>query len=141
MSSLLPALKFSSIERYSGSHVLCPRRVLLIYPPRPHPPYLNPSPYPPLDYSYSLQIRFVLLLPLRRPVRQHYKTRRDLLLRQLKILVNQALILVRLVAYTAYRNRADLNPLPPQRRRSLVARQCRRRRNAAQQIRRVQRPS
>ncbi|KAH4956383.1 hypothetical protein HBI78_204120 [Parastagonospora nodorum] len=128
MSSLLPALKFSSIERYSGSYVLCSRRVSLIYPPRPHPLYLNPSPYPPLDHSYSLQIRFVLLLPLRRPVRQHHKTRRDLLLRQL-------------VAHTACRNRANLNPLPPQRRGSLVARQCQRRRNAAQQIRRVQRPS
>ncbi|KAH4614842.1 hypothetical protein HBH82_006400 [Parastagonospora nodorum] len=149
---LLPALKFSSIERYSGSHILCPRRVSLIYPPRPHPPYLNPSPHPPLDHSYSLQssrhhcplnssqVRFVLLLPPRRPVRQHHKTRRNLLLRQLEILVNQALVLVRLVAHAAYRNRADLNPLPPQRRRSLVARQCRRRRNAAQQIRRVQRP-
>ncbi|KAH6098972.1 hypothetical protein HBI69_233180 [Parastagonospora nodorum] len=153
MSSLLPALKFSSIERYSGSHVLCPRRVSLIYPPRPHPPYLNPSPHPPLDHSYSLQssrhhcplnssqVRFVLLLPPRRPVRQHHKTCRDLLLRQLEILVNQALVLVRLVAHAAYRNRADLNPLPPQRRGSLVARQCRRRRNAAQQIQQVQRPS
>ncbi|KAH4983611.1 hypothetical protein HBI76_153630 [Parastagonospora nodorum] len=96
MSSLLPALKFSSIERYSGSYVLCPHRVLLIYPPHPHPLYLNPSPYPPLDHSYSLQICFVLLLLLRRPVRQYHKTCRDLLLRQ---------------------------------------------RNAAQQIRRVQRPS
>ncbi|KAH6448015.1 hypothetical protein HBI57_206100 [Parastagonospora nodorum] len=97
------------MERYSGSHVLCPRRVSLIYPPRPHPSYLNPSPYSPLDHSYSLQIRFVLLLLLRRPVRQHYKTRRDLLLRQL-------------VAYAACRNRADLNPLSPQRRGSLIAR-------------------
>ncbi|KAH6170782.1 hypothetical protein HBI68_081800 [Parastagonospora nodorum] len=141
------------MERYSRSHILCPRRVSLIYPPRPHPPYLNPSPHPPLDHSYSLQssrhhyplnssqVRFILLLPPRRPVRQHHKTRRDLLLRQLKILVNQALILVRLVAHAAYRNRANLNPLPPQRRRSLVARQCQRRRNAAQQIRQVQRPS
>ncbi|KAH5399020.1 hypothetical protein HBI46_242850 [Parastagonospora nodorum] len=132
MSSLLPALKFSLIERYSRSHVLCPRRVSLIYPPRPHPPYLNPSPHPPLDHSYSLQssrhhyplnssqVRFVLLLPPRRPV---------------------PLILVRLVAHAACRNRANLNPLPPQRRGSLVARQCRRRRNAAQQIQRVQRPS
>ncbi|KAH6510367.1 hypothetical protein HBI81_260530 [Parastagonospora nodorum] len=128
------------MERYGGSHVLCPRRVSLIYPPRPHPPYLNPSPYPPLDYSYSLQIRFVLLLPPRRPVRRHHKTRGDLLLRQLEILVDQALVLVGLVAHAACGNRADLNPLPPQRRGSLVARQCRRRRNAAQQIRRVQRP-
>ncbi|KAH5228948.1 hypothetical protein HBH77_006500 [Parastagonospora nodorum] len=88
----------------------------------------------------SSQVRFVLLLPLRRPVRQHHKTRRDLLLRQLKILVDQALVLVRLVAYAACRNRANLNPLPPQRRGSLVACQCRRRRNAAQQIQRVQRP-
>ncbi|KAH5664811.1 hypothetical protein HBI44_231680 [Parastagonospora nodorum] len=54
MSSLLPALKFSSIERYSGSYVLCSRCVSLIYPPRPYPLYLNPSPYPPLDHSYSL---------------------------------------------------------------------------------------
>ncbi|KAH4204149.1 hypothetical protein HBH42_010670 [Parastagonospora nodorum] len=100
MSSLLPALKFSLIERYSRSHVLCPYRVSLIYPSRPHPPYLNLSPHPPLDHSYSLQIRFVLLLLLRRPVRQHYKTCRDLLLQQL-------------VTYAAYRNRADLNPLPP----------------------------
>ncbi|KAH5390252.1 hypothetical protein HBI33_029480 [Parastagonospora nodorum] len=104
MSSLLPALKFSSIERYSRSYVLCPRRISLIYPPRPHPSYLNPSPYPPLDHSYSLQssrhhyplnlsqVCFVLLLPLRRPV---------------------PLILVRLVAYAACRNCADLNPLPP----------------------------
>ncbi|KAH5665910.1 hypothetical protein HBI44_224420 [Parastagonospora nodorum] len=76
------------MERYGGSHILCPRRVSLIYPPRPHPLYLNPSPYPPLDYSYSLQ----------------------------------TLILVKLVAHAACRNRADLNPLPPQRRRSLVAR-------------------
>ncbi|KAH5464304.1 hypothetical protein HBI22_249990 [Parastagonospora nodorum] len=97
MSSLLPALKFSSIERYSRSYILCPCRVSLIYPP----------------------LRFVLLLLLCRPVRQHHKT---------------PLILIRLVAYAACRNRADLNPLPPQRRRSLVARQCRRRRNAAQQI-------
>ncbi|KAH6554418.1 hypothetical protein HBI07_006310 [Parastagonospora nodorum] len=146
MSSLLPALKFSLIERYSGSYVLCPYCVSLIYPPRPHLPYLNPSPHPPLDHSYSLQssqhhcplnssqVRFVLLLLPRRPVRRHHKTCRNLLLRQLKILVNQALILVRLVAHAAYRNRANLNPLPPQRRRSLVARQCRRRRNAAQQI-------
>ncbi|KAH5248322.1 hypothetical protein HBI71_169160 [Parastagonospora nodorum] len=124
MSSLLPALKFSSIERYSGSYILCPCRVSLIYPPRPHPPYLNPSPHPPLDHSYSLQIRFVLLLLPRRPVRRHHKTCRDLLLQQLEILINQALILVRLVAYAAYRNRANLNPLSPQRRRSLVARQC-----------------
>ncbi|KAH4131319.1 hypothetical protein HBH47_017080 [Parastagonospora nodorum] len=128
LRDLLPALKFSSIERYSRSHVLCPRRVSLIYPPRPHPPYLNPSPHPPLDHSYSLQssrhhcplnssqVRFVLLLPPRRPVRQHHKTRGDLLLQQLKILVNQALILVRLVAYAACGNCADLNPLPPQRR-------------------------
>ncbi|KAH4045263.1 hypothetical protein HBH49_201630 [Parastagonospora nodorum] len=79
MSSLLPALKFSSIERYSGSYVLCSCCVLLIYPPRPHLSYLNLSLYPPLDYSYSLQICFVLLLLLRRPVRQHYKTYRDLL--------------------------------------------------------------
>ncbi|KAH4607967.1 hypothetical protein HBH82_080960 [Parastagonospora nodorum] len=113
MSSLLPALKFSSIERYGGSHVLYPRCVSLIYPPRPHPLYLNPSPHPPLDHSYSLQIRFVLLLPLRRPVRRHHKTCKDLLLRQLEILVNQALILVGLVAYAACGNRADLNPLPP----------------------------
>ncbi|QRD00638.1 hypothetical protein JI435_415520, partial [Parastagonospora nodorum SN15] len=152
VSSLLPALKFSSMERYGGSHVLCPRRVSLIYPPRPHPPYLNPSPHPPLDHSYSLQssrhhcplnssqVRFVLLLPPRRPVRRHHKTRGDLLLRQLEILVDQALVLVGLVAHAACGNRADLNPLPPQRRGSLVARQCRRRRNAAQQIRRVQRP-
>ncbi|KAH4905230.1 hypothetical protein HBI80_094240 [Parastagonospora nodorum] len=109
MLSLLPALKFSSIERYSGSHILCSRCVSLIYPP----------------------LRFVLLLLPRRPVRQHHKTRRDLLLRQLEILVDQALILVRLVAYAACRNYANLNPLSPQRRRSLVARQCRRRRNAA----------
>ncbi|KAH6299229.1 hypothetical protein HBI39_141540 [Parastagonospora nodorum] len=141
------------MERYSRSHILCPRRVSLIYPPRPHPPYLNPSPHPPLDHSYSLQssrhhyplnssqVRFVLLLPPRRPVRQHHKTRRDLLLRQLKILVDQALILVGLIAHAACKNRANLNPLPPQRRGSLVARQCRRRRNAAQQIQRVQRPS
>ncbi|KAH6091034.1 hypothetical protein HBI65_162090 [Parastagonospora nodorum] len=126
------------MERYGGSHVLCPRRVLLIYPPCPHPLYLNLSLYPPLDYSYSLQssrhhcplnlsqVRFVLLLLPRRP---------------LEILVNQALVLVRLVAYAACRNCADLNPLLSQRRGSLVARQCRRRRNAAQQIRRVQRPS
>ncbi|KAH4124124.1 hypothetical protein HBH47_072970 [Parastagonospora nodorum] len=119
------------MERYGGSHVLCPRRVSLIYPPRPYPPYLNSSPYPLLDHSYSLQssrhhcplnssqVRFVLLLPLRRPV---------------------PLVLVGLVAYAACGNCADLNPLPPQRRGSLVARQCRRRRNAAQQIRRVQRP-
>ncbi|KAH3956022.1 hypothetical protein HBH51_257890 [Parastagonospora nodorum] len=66
---------------------------------------------------------------------------KDLLLRQLEILVDQALVLVGLVAHAACGNRADLNPLPPQRRGSLVARQCRRRRNAAQQIRRVQRPS
>ncbi|KAH5006972.1 hypothetical protein HBI74_215970 [Parastagonospora nodorum] len=70
------------MERYGGSYVLCPRRVSLIYPPRPYLLYLNPSPYPPLDYSYSLQIRFVLLLLLRRPVRRHYKTCGDLLLRQ-----------------------------------------------------------
>ncbi|KAH5266193.1 hypothetical protein HBI71_079060 [Parastagonospora nodorum] len=112
MLSLLPALKFSLIERYSGSYVLCSRCISLIYPPRPHPLYLNPSPYPPLDHSYSLQssqhhcplnssqVRFVLLLLLRCSV---------------------PLILVRLVAYAAYRNRANLNPLPPQRRRSLVA--------------------
>ncbi|KAH6446518.1 hypothetical protein HBI59_090930 [Parastagonospora nodorum] len=43
------------MERYSGSHVLCPRRVLLIYPPRPYPSYLNLSPHPPLDHSYSFQ--------------------------------------------------------------------------------------
>ncbi|KAH3948580.1 hypothetical protein HBH53_101870 [Parastagonospora nodorum] len=91
------------MERYGGSYVLCPRCVSLIYPPRPHPLYLNLSPHPPLDHSYSLQIRFVLLLLLRRPVRQHHKTRGNLLLRQL-------------VAYAACRNRADLNPLPPQRR-------------------------
>ncbi|KAH6296103.1 hypothetical protein HBI39_159880 [Parastagonospora nodorum] len=83
MSSLLPALKFSSIERYSGSYILCPRCVLLIYPPRPYLLYLNPSPHPPLDYSYSLQI-----------------------------------------AYAAYKNCTNLNSLSPQRRRSLVARQC-----------------
>ncbi|KAH4030239.1 hypothetical protein HBI09_126780 [Parastagonospora nodorum] len=112
------------MERYSRSYVLCPRCVLLIYPSRPHPLYLNLSLYPPLDYSYSLQIRFVLLLPLCCPVRQHHKTCRDLLLRQL-------------VAYAACRNCADLNPLSPQRRGSLVACQCRRRRNAAQQIRRT----
>ncbi|KAH5554034.1 hypothetical protein HBI26_235850 [Parastagonospora nodorum] len=128
---LLPTLKFSSIERYSRSHILCPCCVSLIYPPHPHPPYLNLSPHPPLDHSYSLQssqhhyplnssqVRFVLLLPLRRPV---------------------PLVLVRLVAYAACRNYANLNPLSPQRRGSLVACQCRRRRNAAQQIRRVQRP-
>ncbi|KAH6024455.1 hypothetical protein HBI83_073370 [Parastagonospora nodorum] len=86
MSSLLPALKFSSIEKYSRSYVLCPRCVLLIYPPRPYLLYLNPSPHPPLDYSYSLQSS------------QHH------------------------FAYAACRNRADLNPLPSQRRRSLVAR-------------------
>ncbi|KAH6440187.1 hypothetical protein HBI59_136900 [Parastagonospora nodorum] len=80
MSSLLSALKFSSIERYSGSYILCPCCVLLIYPPRPHPLYLNLSPHPSLDHSYSLQI-----------------------------------------AHAACRNCADLNPLPPQRRRSLVA--------------------
>ncbi|KAH6032800.1 hypothetical protein HBI83_015710 [Parastagonospora nodorum] len=108
MLSLLPALKFSLIERYGGSHILCSRRVLLIYPPRPYLLYLNLSLYPPLDYSYSLQIRFVLLLLLRRPVRQHHKTCRDLLLQQL-------------VAHAACRNCADLNPLPSQRRRSLVA--------------------
>ncbi|KAH6536348.1 hypothetical protein HBI81_067240 [Parastagonospora nodorum] len=113
------------MERYSGSHVLCPCHVSLIYPPRPHPPYLNPSPHPPLDHSYSLQssqhhcplnssqVRFVLLLPLRCPVRQHHKTRRDLLLQQLEILVDQALVLVRLVAHAACGNRTDLNPLPP----------------------------
>ncbi|KAH4150910.1 hypothetical protein HBH43_245600 [Parastagonospora nodorum] len=88
MLSLLPALKFSSIERYGGSYVLCPRRVLLIYPPRPYLSYLNLSLYPPLDHSYSLQIRFVLLLPLRCPVRRHHKTRGDLLLRQLEILID-----------------------------------------------------
>ncbi|KAH6528000.1 hypothetical protein HBI56_065200 [Parastagonospora nodorum] len=88
MSSLLPALKFSSIERYSRSYVLCSCCILLIYPPYPYLLYLNPSPHPPLDHSYSLQIRFVLLLLLRRPVRRHHKTRRDLLLRQLKILVD-----------------------------------------------------
>ncbi|KAH5680420.1 hypothetical protein HBI21_066720 [Parastagonospora nodorum] len=54
MSSLLPALKFSLIERYSGSYILCPHCVSLIYPSCPHPLYLNPSLYPPLDYSYSL---------------------------------------------------------------------------------------
>ncbi|KAH5089172.1 hypothetical protein HBH72_233460 [Parastagonospora nodorum] len=58
MSSLLPVLKFSLIERYSRSHILCPRRVSLIYPP----------------------LRFVLLLLLRCPVRQHHKTCKDLLL-------------------------------------------------------------
>ncbi|KAH6210109.1 hypothetical protein HBI15_153270 [Parastagonospora nodorum] len=92
MLSLLPALKFSSIERYSGSYILYPCCVSLIYPPRPHLPYLNPSLYPPLDHSYSLQSS------------QHH-----------------SLILVRLVAYAACRNRANLNSLPPQRRRSLVA--------------------
>ncbi|KAH5236808.1 hypothetical protein HBI72_246830 [Parastagonospora nodorum] len=101
------------MERYGGSHVLCPRRVLLIYPPRPHPLYLNLSPYPPLDHSYSLQssrhhcplnlsqVCFVLLLLPRRPV---------------------PLVLVGLVAHAACGNRADLNPLSPQRRGSLVAR-------------------
>ncbi|KAH6117839.1 hypothetical protein HBI64_184010 [Parastagonospora nodorum] len=93
MSSLLPALKFSSIERYSRSYVLCPRCVSLIYPPRSYLSYLNPSPYPPLDYSYSLQSS-----------RHH------------------SLVLVGLVAYAACGNRADLNPLSPQRRGSLVAR-------------------
>ncbi|KAH5389708.1 hypothetical protein HBI32_250800 [Parastagonospora nodorum] len=68
------------MERYSRSYILCSYCILLIYPPRPHPPYLNSSPYPPLDHSYSLQICFVLLLLLRRPVRQHHKTCRDLLL-------------------------------------------------------------
>ncbi|KAH5758648.1 hypothetical protein HBI93_234600 [Parastagonospora nodorum] len=85
------------MERYGGSYVLCPRRVSLIYPPRPYPLYLNLSPHPPLDHSYSLQIRFVFLLLPRRPVRRHHKT---------------PLVLVRLVAYAACRNRADLNPLP-----------------------------
>ncbi|KAH5387016.1 hypothetical protein HBI33_066580 [Parastagonospora nodorum] len=100
------------MERYSGSYVLCPCRVSLIYPPRPYLLYLNLSPYPPLDHSYSLQssrhhcplnlsqVRFVLLLLLRCPV---------------------PLILVGLVAYAACGNCADLNPLPPQRRGSLVA--------------------
>ncbi|KAH5757091.1 hypothetical protein HBI92_174140 [Parastagonospora nodorum] len=86
------------MERYGGSYVLCPRCVLLIYPPRPYLLYLNLSLYPPLDYSYSLQICFVLLLPPRRPVRRHHKT---------------SLVLVGLVAYAACRNCADLNPLPP----------------------------
>ncbi|KAH5001643.1 hypothetical protein HBI74_248900 [Parastagonospora nodorum] len=54
----------------------------------------------------SSQVRFVLLLLLRRPVRRHYKT---------------PLVLVGLVAHAACRNCADLNPLPPQRRGSLVA--------------------
>ncbi|KAH6328421.1 hypothetical protein HBI37_195650 [Parastagonospora nodorum] len=67
------------MERYSRSHVLCSRCILLIYPPRPHPLYLNLSPYPPLDYSYSLQ----------------------------------TLILIKLVAYAACRNCANLNPLSP----------------------------
>ncbi|KAH6239147.1 hypothetical protein HBI15_039580 [Parastagonospora nodorum] len=71
------------MERYSGSYVLCSRCVLLIYSPRPYPLYLNPSPYPSLDYSYSLQSS------------RHY-----------------SLVLVRLVAYAACGNRADLNPLP-----------------------------
>ncbi|KAH4057990.1 hypothetical protein HBH49_027260 [Parastagonospora nodorum] len=92
MSSLLPALKFSSIERYSGSYILCPCYVSLIYPPHPYLPYLNLSLYPPLDYSYSLQSS------------QHH-----------------SLILIRLVAYAACRNCTNLNSLPPQRRRSLVA--------------------
>ncbi|KAH5058352.1 hypothetical protein HBH95_247640 [Parastagonospora nodorum] len=65
------------MKRYSGSYILCSRCVLLIYPPRPYPLYLNLSSYPPLDYSYSFQ----------------------------------TLILIRLVAYAAYRNRANLNPL------------------------------
>ncbi|KAH5247547.1 hypothetical protein HBI71_174120 [Parastagonospora nodorum] len=77
MLSLLPALKFLLIERYSGSYILCSCCVLLIYPPRPHPLYLNSSLYPPLDHSYSLQ----------------------------------TLILVKLVAYIACRNCANLNPL------------------------------
>ncbi|KAH3945270.1 hypothetical protein HBH53_146260 [Parastagonospora nodorum] len=58
MSSLLPALKFSLIERYSRSYVLCSRCVLLIYSPRPYLLYLNLSLYPPLDHSYSLQIAY-----------------------------------------------------------------------------------
>ncbi|KAH5086296.1 hypothetical protein HBH95_008310 [Parastagonospora nodorum] len=82
MLSLLPALKFSLIERYSGSYVLCPRCVLLIYSSCPYLLYLNLSLYPPLDYSYSLQSS------------RHY-----------------SLVLVRLVAYAACRNCADLNPL------------------------------
>ncbi|KAH4915941.1 hypothetical protein HBI79_231820 [Parastagonospora nodorum] len=49
-------------------------------------------------------------------MRRHHKTRRDLLLRQLEILVDQALILIRLVAHAACRNYANLNPLSPQRR-------------------------
>ncbi|KAH4063760.1 hypothetical protein HBH50_186240 [Parastagonospora nodorum] len=80
------------MERYGGSYVLCPCCVLLIYPSRPHPLYLNLSPYLPLDHSYSLQSS-----------RHH------------------SLILVGLVAYAACRNCADLNSLPPQRRGSLVA--------------------
>ncbi|KAH4070745.1 hypothetical protein HBH50_088220 [Parastagonospora nodorum] len=84
MLSLLPALKFSLIERYSGSYVLCPYCVLLIYPPCPHPLYLNLSPYSSLDHSYSLQSS------------QHY-----------------SLVLVRLVAYAACRNYANLNLLSP----------------------------
>ncbi|KAH6339865.1 hypothetical protein HBI37_112900 [Parastagonospora nodorum] len=83
MLSLLPALKFSSIERYGGSYVLCSCCVLLIYPPRPYPLYLNLSLYPPLDHSYSLQSS------------RYY-----------------SLVLIGLVAYAACGNYTNLNPLP-----------------------------